>query len=338
MATVTASVPPIGYHGTPTTAGGNYASVNYSGTFIPTLWASKLNRKFYTSTCLTEITNTDFQGDISNLGDKVVINNVPDIAIADYKIGGDLNYAVPTPSTVELVIDRAKSFQFQVNDVIVHQSKPNMMETFSNDAAMQMKIAIDKAVIHGDSASLPGISSTADAANQGATAGVKTGKYNLGTAASPLALTGSNVLQTLTALSGVLDEQNVPETDRWLLIDPYTRNLLMQSNLAQAQFMGDDKSMIRNGKIGQIDRFAVYVNNQLPAAAATKDYWGGAAAGTAARRVLLAGHKNAVTFASQMTKLETLRNPRDFGDLVRGLNVMGWKTLLPTALAVALVN
>ena len=36
MATVTASVPLVGYHGTPTTAGGNYAGVNYSGTFIPT--------------------------------------------------------------------------------------------------------------------------------------------------------------------------------------------------------------------------------------------------------------------------------------------------------------
>ena len=256
MATVTASVPPIGYHGTPTTAGGNYAGVNYSGTFIPTLWASKLNRKFYTSTCLTEITNTDFQGDISNLGDKVVINNVPDIAIADYKIGGDLNYAVPTPSTVELVIDRAKSFQFQVNDVIAHQSKPNMMETFSNDAAMQMKIAIDKAVIHGDSAALPGISSTADAANQGATAGVKTASTTWAPL-PPIALTGSNVLQTLTALCWRAGRAKRPETDRWLLMDPYTRNLLMQSNLAQAQFMGDDKSMVRNGKIGMIDRFTV---------------------------------------------------------------------------------
>ena len=254
MATVTASVPLVGYHGTPTTAGGNYAGVNYSGTFIPTLWASKLNRKFYTSTCLTEISNTDFQGDIANLGDKVVINNVPDIAVADYKIGGDLNYSVPTPSTVELVIDRAKSFQFQVSDVLEHQSKPNMMETFSNDASMKMKIAIDRAVIYGDSAALPGISSVADAANQGATAGKISGKYNLGTAAAPVALTGSNVLQTLTALSGVLDEQDIPETDRWLLIDPYTRNLLMQSNLAQAQFMGDDKSMVRNGKIGMIKR------------------------------------------------------------------------------------
>jgi hypothetical protein len=122
-----------------------------------------------------------------------------------------------------------------------------------------------------------------------------------------------------------------------LLIDPLSRNLLMQSNLAQAQFMGDDKSMVRNGKIGMIDRFTVYVSNQLPKAAALQDYWGGAAGGTAKRRVLLAGHKSAVTFASQMTKMETVRNPNDFGDYVRGLNVFGWKTLQPKAMAVALV-
>jgi hypothetical protein len=111
----------------------------------------------------------------------------------------------------------------------------------------------------------------------------------------------------------------------------------MQSNLAQAQFMGDDKSMVRNGKIGQIDRFTVYVSNQLPKAAANQDYWGGAAASTAKRRVLIAGHKSAVTFASQMTKVENLRNPRDFGDLVRGLNVFGFKTVQPKALAAAIV-
>lgn len=330
MATVTASTPLVG-------VGGSFAGVNYSGTFIPTLWASKLNRKFYLTTVFGEITNTDFQGDISGLGDKVVINNIPDVTISDYTIGSGLTYAVPTPSTLELVIDRAKAFAFQVSDVIAHQAKPNMMETFSNDATMKMKIAVDRTVLYGDSAAKPGIVDDVSASNQGATAGAITGGYNLGTATAPVALTGSNILQTLTALAGVLDEQNIPETDRWLLIDPLTRNLLMQSNLAQAQFMGDDKSMVRNGKIGMIDRFTVYVSNQLPKAAATQDYWGGAAAGTAKRRVLLAGHKSAVTFASQMTKMETIRNPNDFGDYVRGLNVFGWKTLLPTALAAAIV-
>ena len=220
--------------------------------------------------------------------------------------------------------------------MVAHQSQPKLMDMFSDDASMQMKISIDSSVLLG-TATKQGIWNDVPAANQGATAGAISGGYNLGTATAPVALTAANVLATLTALAGALDEQNIPETDRWLVIDPLTRQILMQSNLAQAQFMGDDKSMVRNGKIGMIDRFTVYVSNQLPKAAATQDYFGAAAAGTAKRRLILAGHKSAVTFASQMTKMETVRNPSDFGDYIRGLNVYGWKTIIPTGLASALV-
>ena len=329
MASVTASTPLIG-------ATGAFAGVNVSGSFIPTLWSAKLNQKFYKSTVFGEIANTSYEGEISGLGDKVVINNRPDITISDYQVGTSLSYQVPAPSTVELPIDRAKYFAFNVNDVVEHQSQPKLMDMFSDDAAMQMKIAIDTSVLLG-TATKQGIWNDVPAANQGATAGAISGGYNLGTATAPVPLTASNVLATLTALAGVLDEQNIPETERWLLIDPLTRQILMQSNLAQAQFMGDDKSMVRNGKIGMIDRFTVYVTNNLPKAAATQDYFGAAAAGTAKRRLIMAGHKSAVTFASQMTKMETVRNPSDFGDYVRGLNVYGYKTIIPTGLASALV-
>ena len=329
MASVTASTPLIG-------ATGAFAGVNVSGSFIPTLWSAKLNQKFYKSTVFGEIANTSYEGEISGLGDKVVINNRPDITISDYQVGTSLSYQVPAPSTVELPIDRAKYFAFNVNDVVEHQSQPKLMDMFSDDAAMQMKIAIDTSVLLG-TATKQGIWNDVPAANQGATAGAISGGYNLGTANAPITLTASNVLATLTALAGALDEQNIPETERWLLIDPLTRQILMQSNLAQAQFMGDDKSMVRNGKIGMIDRFTVYVTNNLPKAAATQDYFGAAAAGTAKRRLIMAGHKSAVTFASQMTKMETVRNPSDFGDYVRGLNVYGYKTIIPTGLASALV-
>ena len=329
MSTVTASTPLIG-------ATGAFAGNNTSGSFIPALWSAKLNQKFYKATVFGEIANTSYEGEISGMGDKVVINNRPDITINDYQVGTSLSYQVPTPSTVELPIDRAKYFAFQVNDVVAHQSQPKLMDMFSDDASMQMKISIDSSVLLG-TATKQGIWNDVPAANQGATAGAISGGYPLGTATAPITLTAANVLATLTALAGVLDEQNIPETDRWLVIDPLTRQILMQSNLAQAQFMGDDKSMVRNGKIGMIDRFTVYVSNQLPKAAATQDYFGAAAAGTAKRRLILAGHKSAVTFASQMTKMETVRNPSDFGDYIRGLNVYGWKTIIPTGLASALV-
>lgn len=310
--------------------GGFNTNPSYSGSFIPTLWSSKLNAKFYAATVFGEIANTNWEGDIKAIGDKVVINNIPTITINDYSVGTSLSYEVPTPNTLTLQIDKGKYFAFQVNDVLSMQSEPKLMDVFSNDASMQMKIAIDSTV-------LSGTFQGGAAANKGATAGRLSGSFNLGVDNTPVTLTGSNILQTLTALSAVLDEQNVPETDRWLVIDPATRQTLMSSNLAQAQFMGDSQSIVRNGKIGVIDRFTVYVSNQLPKAAAGQDWVGGVSAGTAKRRAIIAGHKSAISFASQMTKMETVRNPSDFGDYVRGLNVFGYTVTKPESLALAVV-
>ena len=311
----------------------------YSGTFIPTLWSSRLNYKFYTASVFGEIANTDWEGEIKSMGDKIVINNIPDIAISSYTVGTGLAYQVPTPSTIELTVNNGKYFAFQVHDVLAYQAQPKLMDVFSNDASMQMKVAIDSTTLYNTF-------STGDAANKGATAGVKSASYNLGSDTAPVTLSASNVLSTLTALSGVLDEQNVPETDRYLVIDPVTRQVLMQSNLAQAQFMGDSSSMVRNGKIGIIDRFTVYVSNNLPRAVAGSatpwlsgdgtEYSITSASGLK-RRAIIAGHKSAISFAAQMNKVETVRNPSDFGDYVRGLHIFGYKVVKPQSLAVAIV-
>lgn len=314
---------------------------SYSGTFIPAVWSAKLNAKFYAASVYGDIANTDWQGEISSMGDKVIINTAPTISVSDYAAGTSLNYQVPTPETQELLIDKGKYFAFQINDVLEYQAKPNLMDMFANDAAEQMRIAIDSTVIYNTFFG-------GAAANKGATAGAKSSAYNLGTDATPVTLTPANVLQKVLELASVLDEQNVPDSDRYLVIDPYTRALLFQSNLAQAQFMGDATSVVRNGKIGTIDRFTVYVSNQLPkGAAGTATPWVSGngsensvtTTGTVAkRRALIAGHKSAMTFASQITKMETIRNPNDFGDYIRSLNVFGYKVVKPESLALAVVN
>jgi hypothetical protein len=318
---------------------------SYSGTFIPTLWSAKLNEKFYTATVFAEIANTKWEGEIKSMGDKVIINNVPTLTIRQYKPGAGLTYEVPTPETLELVIDQGRYFAFHVNDLLALQSQPKLMDMFSSDAGMQMKIQIDSNVIYRTF-------SQGAAANKGATAGAKSGSYNLGTDAAPyqFAASGSSAVDLVTRLSAVLDEQNVPETDRFLLISPADRQALMNSNLQQAYLTGDDKSILRNGKIGMIDRFTVYVSNNLPWVAANGTTWQ-PGAGTSSefstlitattdtqkRRAIIAGHKSAITFASQMTKMETVRNPNDFGDYVRGMNVYGFKVVKPESLALAIV-
>lgn len=336
MATITAAaVYPV--------TGAFATSTAYSGTFIPTLWSAKLNEKFYTATVFAEIANTKWEGEIKSMGDKVIINQIPDLTISSYQPGQGLTYQVPTPSTIELVIDKGKYFAFHVNDLLALQAQPKLMDLFSNDASMQMKIAIDSNVIYNTF-------TNAATANKGATAGAKSASFNLGTEGSPyqLASSAASAIDLITSLSSVLDEQNVPETDRFLLMSPADRQALMKSNLQQAYLTGDDKSILRNGKIGMIDRFTVYVSNNLPSLAANGTSWvpgAGASTETAIsattnankRRAIIAGHKSAITFASQMTKMETVRNPYDFGDYVRGMNVYGFKVVKPEALALAVV-
>ena len=315
---------------------------SYSGAFIPTLWSGKLLAKFYQNTILSEISNTDYEGELKNQGDTIRIRMAPSISISDYTAGMNLNYEVPTPIFQDMQVNKGKYFGVQVNDVLAYQSDMNLMNMFTEDAAKQLKIAIENEVFFNNF-----VTEGPAATNEGSTAGKISAAYDLGTDTTPISqATPENVLKAILRMSTVLDEQNVPEDGRWLIMSPYDRHLLMQSTLAQAYFTGDNSSTIRTGKIGMIDRFTVYVSNLLPRGAAGKALvpglsdpaTGGTLADAKARRLMIAGTKAANSFAMTVNKTEPLRNQTDFGDLVRGLAVYGRKVVKPEAMAVAVVG
>ena len=317
-------------------------STSYSGAFIPTLWSGKLLAKFYQNTMLSEIANTDYEGELKNQGDTIRIRLAPSISISDYTVGQNLSYEVPTPIFQDMQVTKGKYFGVQVNDVLSYQSDMNLMNMFTEDAAKQLKIAIENEVFFNNM-----VTEGPAAANEGATAGAISAAYNLGTDVTPIdQATPENVLKAILRMSTVLDEQNVPEDGRWLVISPFDRHLLMQSNIAQAYFTGDAQSTIRSGKIGMLDRFTVYVSNLLPKGEAGKALvaglsatsTGGSVASAKARRLMVAGTKSAMSFAMTVNKTEPLRNQTDFGDIVRGLAVYGRKTVKPEALVTAIVG
>jgi hypothetical protein len=219
-----------------------------------------------------------------------------------------------------LTVDYGKYFQVVVDDVDAAQADVKLMDMFTSDAAQQMKIGIDSAVL----SAVAGATSTAAAANQGATAGAISGGINLGTTAAPITLSKSTVLDTILNMGQALDEQNVPEDGRFIVIPAWMSAMIKGSDLKQAYLTGDDTSPLRNGKIGMIDRFTVYTSNNLYNASSK---W-----------TLLAGTKDAVSFASQITNVETLRSTSTFGNIMRGLNVFGFKTVKPEALVTAVVT
>jgi hypothetical protein len=282
-----------------------------SGKFIPQIWSGKLVEKFYSATVFGEIANTDYEGEISGMGDTVEIRTTPTLTIRDYAIGSSLNYEQPTNPAVELSINKAKYFAFEVDDIDEYQADIDIMDDWAGDGGEQMKIAVDTDI-------LANIYADISSNNAGATAGVLSSSFNLGASGAPVNLTKANILDYIVDLGTVLDEQNVPETGRWLVLPAWACGMIKKSDLKDASLAGDGQSILRNGRVGMIDRFMLYMSNNIDT---TADGGGETAYN------IMAGHKAGLTFAAQMTKMETLKNPNAFGQLVRGLNVYGYKVI-----------
>jgi len=302
---------------------------------------SKLIERWYAASVIASITSTDYEGLIKSYGDLVQIRAEPLIAVSDYEIGQALEYGVPGENKVELAIDTAKSWAFTIDDIDKYQSDLNLMSIFADAASEQLKVVVDADV-------LGKMAGTADGGpaddgvngNYGPNAGAISGSINLGgpTATNGVVIDTSNkAVDIILAMGQALDEQNAPETGRWVVLpawmiqqmkSPGDETSVATSALVGANTMGDGTSILRNGKVGTIDRFTVYSSNQLPVNTQ----------GTEVQTTIYAGVPSACAFASQIVKNETLPNPDSFGQLMRGLQVYGYKTVKPEGLVEALVT
>lgn len=282
------------------------------------------------------------EGELKNEGDTVRIRTVSSMNIRDYEVGMNLQYEVPTPIYQDMQINKGKYYGIQVADLLQKQSDLDLMNMYTDEAAKQLKISIEEEVFFNSF-----VTEGPDANNKGATAGELTAAYNLGSDTAPISSSDpDNVLNAILRMASVLDEQNVPSEGRWLLLTPYDRHILMQSDIAASFFSGDSQSVVRSGKIGMIDRFTTYVSNLLPKGTTAKALvsgrsdvsTGGAVSNALPRRMMVAGTKHAISFAATMSKTEPMRNPTDFGDIMRGLSIYGRKVIKPEALTVALIG
>jgi hypothetical protein len=237
--------------------------------------------------------------------------------------GQSLTVENPDKPKIQLLIDKGEYFACVEDDVDKVQSDINLMDTWTKDASERMKIKIDQRVLTDI---LPGIS----AFNKGLTAGEQSASFNLGTTGAPLTVTKdgasstTSVVDLLVDLGTVLDEANAPEGDRFVVIPAKLAGLIKKSELKDASLTGDSMSIVRNGRLGMVDRFTLYVSHNLSVSSGKYN--------------IIAGHKMGFTFASQMTNMETIRSESTFGNIVRGLQVYGYKVVKGEALATAVIT
>ncbi len=291
-------------------------------TFIPQVWSGKLTVKFYTATVFGEIANTDYEGEIKGQGDELIVHNLPDVAISDYEKGQTIVYEDLNAANSSLTVDYAKMFAFKLDDIDRIQSSRKLMDDWSGDAAEQMKIRVDHTVLNT-------VYTSIHADNQGVTAGRISGNIDLGgISTASLVLTKADILDFLVDLGTVLDEADVPSTGRWVVLPAKLCGMIKKSDLKDASLAGDGQSIMRNGRLGIIDRFVIYLSNQVPVVleTATNNF------------KIMAGTKHGITFASQITEVQHFEKLEStFGQAMRGLNVFGFDVIKDDALALGSV-
>ena len=288
--------------------------------YVPIIFAAKLLVVFYAATLLGDITNKDYEGEIKKQGDTVVIRGLPDITIEDHAKGDKINYENLEPGQISMLIDKGKRYGFVVDTIDVAQSDIDFVPQWAEHAGRNMKIAIE-------TDALADFYTDAHADNTGSTAGAISQDIDLGSVGAPLALTKSNILDFIVDCGTVLDEQNVPEENRKMTLPCWATGLLKMSDIKDASLTGDNKSTLRTGRVGMVDRFELYQSNLLHR---TTD-------GSSTVTNALFNHPMAISFATQIVESQSLVNPDGFGMLYRGLQVFGWKVTKPEAVGHAYI-
>ncbi|WMX18597.1 p22 coat protein [Aeromonas phage 1233] len=361
-------------------AGGKAANLNFAGTsfaadasldapqrqgngldaansaWIATIYSKKVLMTFKTASVVEAITNNDYYGEISNYGDSVIILKEPKINVVDYARGKKLTSQALDSDSMTLVLDQAKAFQFQVDDIEQKLSHVNWQSLATDAAAYELKNDYDKAILEFMVQSVKPANIVASAAGETAIANAANG----GAAFTTLAATGANVLQIkanpteaeLTAGKAMdpldllnrfnlkLDIAEVPEEGRWVVVDPEFLEVAMRidSKLLNRD-TNDGSASVKNGlvAVNPIRGLRMYKTNNAPKLVTT------ARPQTDTKladmgRVILAGHMSAVATASAIVKTEVLRSHESFGDIVRGLHVYGRGVVRSESLVAAAVT
>jgi len=266
--------------------------------FISEVWSQKLTALLDKSGVMMQCVNRNYEGEIKNSGDTVHIRTFGDVTVKDYS--GSITYDELTSPTDTLLIDQKKYFAFKVDDISKAQANIDIMSGYLERAKIAIDLAKDSFLL-GKHVDVP-------AANI------------VGSDATPIALTKDNIYTNFVALAKALKKADATAKGQtpWIVINPDIEALLIQApEFIQANATGD--KTLKEGSIGKIAGLEVLVCTNFTA--------------TAGKYYALAGTNDAVTFASQVVEIESLRLHDSFDTAVRGLYVYGAKTVLPEALA-----
>jgi hypothetical protein len=282
--------------------------------FIPEFWAS-LVLNFARKNLIyaqTGIVNRNYEGEISQRGDKVHITGLGDVDIIDYTDGTDMADAVPpTDADTLLEITEDKAFRFLVTDKQKKQAAGNFLTPMMQKAAYRMQDKMDQYVasLYTDASAANLVGSDASPKSPNATAN-----------------DASNVFNLIVDCGRKLSDSLVPTNGRWMIIPPAMEALAIKElHVSGASAPQVGNTIATTGRIGHLAGFDLFVSHNVPNVAGAK-------------YKILFGTSEAISFADQIAMVESIRHQKQFADIVRGHNLYGAKVVQPDYLGVMTCN
>jgi hypothetical protein len=342
-----------------------------NGNFSPVIYSKQVQLAFRKSTVVGSITNSDYFGEISAMGDTVRIIKEPEITVKEYARGAQITPQDLDDEDFTLVVDKANYFAFKMDDIEEAHSHVNFSQLASDRAAYRLADQYDQEVLGYLSgfkqSSISSLAGTANDTVSGSKAVSTAGSDELLTSmklrkdsfgnittssagdhsiplaprmggATSQATATATPLQVIARMGRLLDTQFVDAQGRWLVLHPTFVEILKDedSRLLNADF-GESGGLRAGLSVGRIHGFDVYMSNNLPSVG-TGPGTSGSANQNSNYGVIVAGHSSAVATAEQINKTETYRDPDSFADIVRGMHLYGRKILRPEALVTAKYN
>ncbi|MBP3369287.1 MAG: hypothetical protein J6L85_00915 [Clostridia bacterium] len=260
--------------------------------FIPTVWSENLHTALDKQYIAVANCNRDFEGEIKNKGSVVKICGVGAITVNDYTKDTDMSSPQALSDTVEeLVIDRAKFFNFQIDDVDKVQCTPKLMEAAMHSAAAAIADEADKYVL-----SL---------------------YENAGSTITNEDISTGTLIDTIIKARKILYENNVTDSTSVVLeVSPAVAAVILKEKLA----LSNSDDALENGCLGSIAGCKIYVSNNI----VTENkmaYYG---------HMCIMRTKRAIAFAEQLSEIDAYRPEKRFADAVKGLHLYGAKVVYPS--------
>ena len=310
-----------------------------SGNFAPEIFSQKVLKFFRRASVVEDITNTDYAGEIENFGDTVRIIKEPTVTVSAYTRGSVVNAQDLADDQITMVVDNANAFAFKIDDIEERHSHVNFEALATSSGAFALKRKYDANVLQAMSDGA-GIAGADDASLSG---GLTTTNSALGTASAPINVeTDDAGINLMLLMARTLDDQSVPEENRWFVAPPifYEKMFQAGNKMAEVQVTGDATSPLRNGLAipGALAGFRCYKSTALNSTAGTDQVTLSGVATDASENVILAGHMSSTSTASHIAKTEVVRSTESFSDVIRGLHVFGRKVLRPEAMVRGVID